>query len=190
MIVSTPRLLLREFEEADWEAVLAYQSDPRYLRYYPWTTRTAEEARAFVDTFIDWQHESPRYRYQLAITLRREERTSPGALIGNAGIRKRAPDASEAELGYELNPTHWGQGYATEAASAMLRFAFVDLDLRRVVATCVAENVASTRVLERVGMRLEGRLRDDRWFKGRWWDTLLYGVLAREWRAATAPTRR
>jgi len=189
MIVYTPRLVLREFEEGDWEAVLAYQSDPRYLRYYPWTARSAEEVRAFVAMFLAWRAASPRTRYQLAITLRAEGSAAPGALIGNVGIRKPGPDATVAELGYELDPTHWGYGYATEAAAAMLRFAFVDLALHRVSATCIAENAASARVLEKLGMVLEGRQREQQWFKGRWWDSLLYGILDREWRALQGKER-
>lgn len=183
MIVYTPRLVLREFEEGDWEAVLAYQSDPRYLRYYPWTARTAEDVRAFVAMFRGWRDESPRFRFQLAITLAPEGASASGRLIGNVGIRKPAPAASTAELGYDLNPDYWGRGYATEAAAAMLRFAFTDLTLRRVTATCIAENVASARVLTKVGMQLEGRLREHQWFRGRWWDTLLYGILRHEWHA-------
>jgi len=181
MLLYTPRLVLREFEEADWHAVAAYQSDPRYLRYYPWTTRTPADARAFVAMFIGWQREAPRYRYQLAITRRDD-----GRLIGNCGIRKAEAGASVAELGYELDPSYWHHGYATEAATAMLRFAFDDLDLHRVSAVCIAENVASTRVLERLGMRLEGRMREREYYKGRWWDVLLYAILAREWRAEHA----
>lgn len=178
MIIPTPRLVLREFTVEDWPAVLAYQSSPQYLRYYPAVRRTPRDARTFVALCIAWQRASPRSKYQLAITLRDD-----GRLIGNVGIRKPSPEATVAELGYELAPAQWGQSYATEAASAMLRFAFEHLALHRVHAHCIAENVASARVLKRIGMRFEGRLREDQWFKGRWWDTLLYGILDREWRA-------
>ena len=198
MIVCTPSLILREFEEGDWKAVYAYQSDPRYLRYYQWMTRTPEDVRAFVAMLIGWREASPRHKYQLAITLRVQEPTKSdrdvgapdsGPLIGAVGVRKPDPDATGAEMGYELVPAYWGQGYATEAASAMLRFAFVDLALHRVSGNCIAENVASARVMERVGMCLEGRLRETDWFKGRWWDSLLYGILDREWRALQAEER-
>lgn len=178
MIIETPRLRLREFVEEDWPAVLAYQTDPRYLTYYPWTQRTEKDVRAFVAQFVAWQAAEPRIKFQLAVTLR-----DGGSLIGNCGIRLPGAGVRAAETGFEIAPEHWGRGYATEAARAMAGFAFDELGLRRVWAECVPENVAVQRVLEKLGMRCVGRLRDTQWFKGRWWDTLLYSVLDREWRA-------
>jgi len=178
MILTTDRLRLREYASDDWRAVLAYQSDSRYLRYYPWTQRTAEDVQAFVQRFIDWQDEQPRTRFQFAITLR-----AGGWLIGSCGIRKETATAQQADLGYEIAPSHWGHGYATEAARAVLAFGFNDLELHRIQAFCLAENAASGRVLEKLGMQREGRLREHRWMKGHWWDTLAYGILQHEWKA-------
>lgn len=177
----TARLLLREFVEADWPAVFAYQSDSRYLRYYLWTERKEADVRHFVDRLLAWQRESPRLKYQLAITL-----PETGRLIGNCGIRMAQADAVEAELGYELAPDQWGRGYATEAAQAMIEYGFERLGVHRIWASCIAKNRASARVLEKVGMRLEGRLREKQWMKGRWWDTLLYGLLEDEWNSEAA----
>jgi RimJ/RimL family protein N-acetyltransferase len=175
--IVTARLLLREFRADDWAAVLAYQSDPRYQRYYERGERTAGDARAFVRMFIAQQEERPRRKWQLAIVLPEE-----GCLIGNCGIRTD-PARREADIGYELDPRYWGHGYATEAARALLRFGFDNLGLHRITAWCIAENTASARVLERLGMRCEGRLRENEWMQGRWWDTLAYAILDREWRA-------
>ena len=174
----TERLILREFEADDWSAVLAYQSDPRYLRYYHWTERTPGEVREFVNTFVTQQDEHPRTKFQLAVVLKLDHQ-----LIGSCGIRMASPDAYEADIGYELDPQHWGQGYATEAARAIVRFGFTELGLHRIWAHCIAENLGSVRVVEKVGMRPEGRLREKEYFKGRWWDTLLFAILDYEWRA-------
>jgi [ribosomal protein S5]-alanine N-acetyltransferase len=190
MHLATERLLLREFTGADWPAVLAYQSDARYLRYYPWNERSEQDVRAFVQHFVGWQAEQPRTRFQLAITLKglgaSPNASTPAAgkepLIGNCGVRLPGVGASEGELGYELSPAYWGHGYATEAARAMLSLAFRELGLHRVSAWCVAENAASVRVLEKLDLRLEGRLREREWIKGRWYDTLIYAVLEHEWR--------
>jgi ribosomal-protein-alanine N-acetyltransferase len=122
--------------------------------------------------------EPSRIKFQLAVTLQSSHR-----LIGNCGIRLEAPDAHEGGIGYELDPDHWGQGYATEAARAIVRFGFTELGLHRIWSWCIADNLGSARVLEKVGMRLEGRQRDKERFKGRWWDTLLYAILEDEWRA-------
>ncbi len=158
--------------------MLAYQRDPRYLRLYPWTDRTKADARAFVEMFLDQQEERPRRRFQLGITL-----SEGGEVMGSCGIRRKTENEWEADIGYDLAPEHWGRGYATEAALAMVAFGFRELGLHRVSSWCIADNVASARVLERVGLRMEGRLRENEYFKGRWWDTLLYGMLEDEWKA-------
>lgn len=181
MILTTERLVLREYEEGDWPAVLAYQSDPLYLRYYEWTERTPEAVREFVGMFLAQQQERPRVKYQIAVVLK-----ATGQLIGSCGIRMRSPDAHEADIGYELDPKHWGQGYATEAARAVVELGFERFGLHRIWSWCIADNLGSARVLEKLGMRQEGRLRENEVFKGRWWDTLLYGILEHEWRAGTA----
>ena len=176
MRLTTERLLLREFVESDWPAVLDYQSDPRYLRYYAWSTRTPEDVRAFVGMFVEQQREEPRRKFQLAIELRGE-----GHLIGNCGLRLEFAGAQVGELGYELAPTHWRHGYATEAVRAMVTFGFHELKLHRISAHCIADNTASAHVLEKLGMQREGQLRENEWMKERWWDTLLYSILDREW---------
>lgn len=176
MILTTKRLVLREFEEEDWRAVITYQSHPLYLRYNPWTHRTEQDVRAFVRRFVVQREEEPRTKFQLAITL-----APDGQLIGNAGIRIKALDDWEADIGYELDPRYWGYGYATEAAGALLAFGFQELGLHRVWAGCIAENIASARVMEKIGMRQEGHLRENEWMKDRWWDTLLYAILEDEW---------
>src|SRR5947209_440573 len=144
MELTTERLLLREFREDDWPAVLAYQSDPLYLRYYSWTSRSEEEVRDFVAVFLTQQREQPRMRFQLAIEIRSEHR-----LIGNCGIRVDRPQSRQANIGFELDSRWWGRGLATEAARAILEFGFGELGLHRVWAECVAENIGSSRVLEK-----------------------------------------
>lgn len=177
LTLTTERLLLRDFVESDWEAVLAYQQDPLYLRYNEWTSRTAEEVCQFVQMFLDHQKQIPRIKYQFAVTLK-----STGQLIGNCGVRRDSPAAHAGDMGYELDPKFWGNGYATEAARTVMHFGFSHLDLQRISAWCVADNVGSARVLEKLGMRLERRMRAHQYFKGRWWDTLSYAISYDEWR--------
>ncbi len=178
MRIETARLVLREFVEEDWRAVRAYQSDPRYLRYTDWTERGEADARAFVGMFLAQQTEVPRRKFQLALTLR-----SNGLLIGNCGIRVNDPDLGEANIGYELDPTHWGQGYATEAARAILAFGFTDLGLHRVWAECVAENTGSRRCVEKLDAPRGPFSRALADARPLWWDTLTYAILADEWAA-------
>jgi ribosomal-protein-alanine N-acetyltransferase len=176
MQLETERLILREFVEGDWTAVLAYQSDPLYLRYYHWSDRTPGNVRAFVNMFLEFQRERPRTKFQLAIVLKENKQ-----LIGNCGIRINDMELREANIGYELDSRYWGNGYATEAALAVLRFGFEDLGLHRVYATTLAVNKGSARVLEKVGMRLEAKELEKEFIKGSWHDSLTYAMLDREW---------
>lgn len=183
MELITERLILRDFTAADWPAVMAYQNEPLYLRYNAWTHRSPEDVQEFVGWFIAHQAQNPRFKFQLAVTLK-----ETGKLIGNCGVRKESADAQVASIGYEFAPDHWGRGYATEAARAVVDYGFRVLELHRIWAECVADNTGSAHVLEKLGMRLEGRLRHSKAFKGRWWDDLIYGILDSEWGSAdTSP---
>jgi RimJ/RimL family protein N-acetyltransferase len=184
MQIETERLLLRDFAEDDWRSSLAYHQDERYWQFYEAEAWDETKERARLQWFLDWQNEQPRRRFQLAIVLRDED-----SLIGNVGLRVRRSVIQggdgdwEGDIGYELDPRYWGQGYATEAASAIVAFGFEHLKLHRVWSFCIAENERSWRLMERLGMQREGRLRENEWMRSRWWDTLLYAILEDEWRA-------
>ncbi len=180
MKLETERLILRDFVPDDWKRVLEYQTDPLYLRYYEWTVadRTPESVQEFVGWFLDNEKETPRIRFQLAVTLK-----SNNLLIGNCGFRMDKANALEGDIGYELDPKYWNHGYATEAAHAMVDFGFTAFNVHRIWSWCVADNLGSAHVLEKLGMKLEGRLREKEFYKGKWWDTLMYGILADEWKA-------
>ncbi|GCE04640.1 GNAT family N-acetyltransferase [Dictyobacter aurantiacus] len=178
MILHTERLILRDFDERDWKPTLEYQSDPEFLLFNPWTHRTEMDVRSLIKMFINWSREHPRKKYQLAIVLRESNQ-----LIGNCGLRMNHAHAEVADLGYELDRRYWRHGYATEASQALLAFGFEQLQLHRIWAYCLAENIASAHVLEKVGMRYEGSQLESEWLKGRWWDTLQYAMLDREWQS-------
>jgi len=182
MRIETERLVLREFREDDWPDMLAYWNDPLYGRYNPDLPDRAGFVRDLVTMFVASQAEQPRCKWQLAIDSKPD-----GRLIGNCGIRVNDPDLDEANIGYELNPREWGKGYATEVATAIVRFGFESLQLHRIWAECVADNTGSARVLEKLGMRREAHFHEHQRFKDRWWDTLIYAMLDREWREVAPP---
>ncbi len=176
MKLETERLILRELVKDDWGRVFEYQSDPLYLRYYEWTERTPEAVQEFVSWLMERQSQQPRIKFQLAITLK-----SNNLLIGNCGIRMDHINAFQADIGYELDPNYWNHGYATEAAHAIVDFGFSRFSLHRVWSWCVADNLGSAHVLEKLGMRREGYLRENEYYRDRWWDTLMYAILVDEW---------
>ncbi len=182
MRIETDRLVLREFVPSDWPAIEAYQRDERYWRFYE-RGPDAVDRRELLDRLIAAQDEEPRRTYQLAVTMKES-----GRLIGNSGARLcrladfgASASSFEADIGYELDPSFWGRGLATEGARALVDFAFRELGVHRVWAYCLAANEPSWRLLERLGLTREGRLRENEWMQGKWWDTLLYGLLRQDW---------
>ena len=174
----TTRLHLREFQPADADALAAYWVLPIHQRFYPEAIDPAADARSLVARLITAQTAKPRHVYQLAITLH----GSPDA-IGTAGVRITRADLCEADIGYEVHPDHWGRGYASEAARAMLNFAFRDLQMHRVWAECNAANTGSSNVLRKLGMRREAHFEQSTYARGQWWDEERYAILDHEWQA-------
>jgi RimJ/RimL family protein N-acetyltransferase len=146
MRLGTPRLVLREFALDDVDRMHAWQSDSRYLDHYPWDRTWRHEAKSLVELFCRWQSEVPRWRWQWAIELQ-----NSGLLVGSAGVRRIDPGSTAADVGYELDPDYWGNGYATEAMRRVVTFGFDDLGLEDLSARVVRGNHRSVRVLERLG---------------------------------------
>jgi RimJ/RimL family protein N-acetyltransferase len=103
--------------------------------------------------------------------------SSAGSLIGSVGLRDIDPEHRQAELGFWIGRDWWGQGYAREAAGAVLRFGFETLDLNRICAHHMARNPASGRVLLALGMQREGVLRQRVRKWGKYEDVVLYAIL-------------
>ena len=175
----TARLRLRPFTSADADALFALHSNAHVLRYWdspPWTEH--ERAERFLATCRQLAEEGSGAR--LAI-----DRATDGAFVGWCGLSRWNPDYRSASLGYCLDEPAWGHGYATEAAGAVLQWAFGTLDLNRVQAEADTRNTASARVLEKLGFVREGTLREDCVVSGDVSDSWVYGLLRREWRPAS-----
>jgi RimJ/RimL family protein N-acetyltransferase len=174
--IRTERLLLREFHADDFDAVHAYGSDPEVARYMEWGPNTPDDTRAFLDRAMTSLSAWPRFDFGLVI-----EHLAEGMPIGSIDLRLRDAANRTAEIGYCLNSDYWRQGIVHEASRALLDVAFKTLGLHRVIATCDVRNTGSYGVMEKLGLRREGLLRQDRQIKGAWRDTYLYAVLAQEW---------
>jgi RimJ/RimL family protein N-acetyltransferase len=176
---TTQRLSLRPAEQRDAGPTFAIRSRPEVAQ---WITTQVSDPAAWESGFGD----------RLANTLVIEK---DGVVIGDLMLDVQDPwSQSEvrdqaartmAEIGYLLDPAHAGRGYATEAVEEVLRICFEELGLRRVIAQCFADNVASWRLMERVGMRREQHTKQDSLHRsGEWLDGMMYALLADEWRAA------
>ena len=177
--VRTERLTIRPAGVDDAEATWRIRSIPEVSH---WLTREAYDRERYARNFADPE--------RLAKTLVVEQ---DGVVVGDlmltvedgwaqAEVADRARGV-QAELGWVIDPAHAGQGFATEAARALLRICFEDLGLRRVTAQCFADNVASWRLMEKLGMRRESHsVRESLHRRGEWLDGFAYAILAEEWR--------
>jgi RimJ/RimL family protein N-acetyltransferase len=176
--IDTDRLVLRPFDLRDAARVQSLVSDRAIadttLRIpHPYEDGMAEE-------WIGGHHEkfSNGTAAVFAVTVKPD-----GVFVGAIGLDVNAPD-QKAELGYWIGVPYWNRGYATEAARAVLRYAFENLHLNRVFANHFTRNPASGRVLQNVGMRREGCQRQHVWKWDRFEDLENYGILRGDWAAA------
>jgi len=171
----TGRLRLRPFGEADADGLFVMHSDAAVMRYWdapPWGERARSER--FLHGCRQMAEEGTGAR--LAV-----DRASDGAFIGWCSLNRWNPEYRSASLGYCYSDAAWGHGYATEAGRALLGWAFDTLDLNRVQAETDTRNLASARVLEKLGFVREGTLREDCVVNGEVSDSWVYGLLRRDW---------
>ena len=180
----TLRLLLRECLPTDADALRAFDTNPTIWQFRGGALPGPEQSAKRLARKLSAAGEQPRTRFPLLVFL-----GDDGPLIGTATLRITHLQNAGAELSGALDPAFWGQGLATEAGEALLRWTFHDLGLHRVWATCNPENVGSWRVMEKLGMRREGHLRACERVGDSWRDQFLYAVLAEEWKPATPRAR-
>jgi [ribosomal protein S5]-alanine N-acetyltransferase len=167
----TERLRLREFFGKDHEAVHRYASDPEVTRYVDWGPNDLKATEVFLFEARRSAATYPRSRFVLAIVRR-----DLNELIGSVELLLTGEQGDQGTLGYVLARRSWGNGYATEAATALLRYGFDELGLRTISATCDPDNTASAAVLAKIGMRQEGYLPHQVYTRDRWRDRLLFAA--------------
>ena len=178
-VLETERLRLRPFTLDDEAAVFALASDPEVARFVRFEAhRTLAETRAFLELVL--QHYARGKPFAWAVVRREDER-----LIGSCGFVSESDERKSAEIGYWLGKPYWGQGYAVEAARALVRFGFEQMGLERVEAKCFVGNRAGQRVIEKLGMKFEGTDRSEM-IKGEYPELRLCGISRDEWRRLPA----
>lgn len=178
--LETPRLRLRRFVPGDAPALYAgCTSQPQCFAYLPWEPDISlEQTRRRIASWCGRYTEPDGFQWAI------EERSS-GALAGYVNLHGVEPQNRAAETTYFLAPEAWGKGYMTEALEAVLAFAFDRAGFRRISADHFVGNDASGRVLERCGMRREGVARERYEKHGRTYDSVLFAILQRDWKART-----
>lgn len=175
----TDRLVLRGFRPDDLEPLLGFHSLPDNVLYVPFAARSRASMIAALDSKLAGTTlRATGDHLDVAVELQ------GGALVGDLVVMMHEPQHESVELGWIFDPAHGGLGYATEAVAALVDLVFDALGARRAVARVDARNLASRRLCERLGMRLEAHLVENEWFKGEWSSEVDYALLAREWREA------
>jgi RimJ/RimL family protein N-acetyltransferase len=183
----TARLTLRPFEARDLDAFHAYASLPEVVRYMYWEPldrRAAETKLAIYRGRTRLRDEGD----ALTLAIELAEPAAP-QVIGEVMLVWRSRVHRQGELGFACHPAYHGHGYVAEAANAMLDVAFDHLNLHRVYGRCDPRNVASNRLMTRLGMRREAHLVESEWVKGEWVDEHVYALLRHEARPTTGVVR-
>lgn len=182
----TKRLILRYFVENDVDAVHAYASDPDNTRFMLFGPNTVKDTREYIQYAMEEAAKHPQGTYEFAVILK-----ETGQLIGACGISSPGLSSQDnfadgtAEIGWVMNRAYWQRGYGAEMGRFLLTFGFTELKCHRIIARCDAENMASYRLMEKIGMRREGLLiegrRSNRTLGHVRRDELAYAILADEW---------
>lgn len=180
MQLQTKRLKLQEVSSADLDAIHELHSLPKIDQYntlgIPASINTTE---VLLNGWLEQQKAVPRMSYIFCISS-----TDSNQFVGLMALSLGKLNFRIAEVWYKIHPSCWRQGYTTEALIALLKFGFSELGLHRIEAGCAVENIASIKVLEKVGMTREGRKRKVLPIRGEWVDNHFYAILETEFNAA------
>jgi RimJ/RimL family protein N-acetyltransferase len=183
--ILTARLLIRPVAATDLPALFLQHSDAAVTRYVPhirW--QTMDDAERWYAKALTRRAEGS--AIQCVVTKRAPGEVA-GDVIGAVVLFNFQDDSGLAEIGYQLGRPYWGAGFAAEALTAFIDFAFTGAGLRRLEAAVDSRNVASNHVVERLGFTREGVLRE-RWLaSGELQDINMFGLLKREWRLPVSP---
>ena len=170
--IHTERLTIRAFSKTDAQDLYEYLSDPLIYRYEPGEPIHQEQAQNYARDMANKDH-------FWAVELKSEKK-----VIGQLYFSQQEPEHLRTwEFGYRISPKYQKQGYGSEAAQALIDYGFQELHIHRVVAYCHPDNVASWKLLEKIGFRREGLLRKNVYFRKDeagnplWWDSYAYARL-------------
>lgn len=172
------RLEIRELQTSDANDVFAIYGDERATEHLSFDPRTQEEVAQIVARSMAFATAEPRQEYALAVIERKG-----GRLIGFGRLALDPHQTGGATMGFALRPDAWGAGYGTETVRLLLDVGFDELGLHRVWGARSPINGASARTMEAAGMVEEGRIREHIKKRGQWRDSIVHGIIDREWSA-------
>lgn len=185
VIIHSERLLIRDHIESDLSPMHAWVSDQEVMKYLNWKTSSLTETKNYLDDAINENCRANRKKYFFAVVLK-----DSGEVIGDVGftVISRGGNGGVADSGFFLLKEYWGAGYATEAFNLLIKFAFTQACIHKVIAGCDAENEASKRVMIKCGLSKEGEFKQHLCHRDKWCDRLKYGLLKEDWIATKHAT--
>jgi len=172
--LETERLILRKLRLEDAKDVFEYASDPEVAKYVTWETHKSIEDSI---NLIKFTHERYEKKEGIIWGIVYKENNK---VIGTCDILP-VTKHFRSEIAYALARNYWGKGLMTEAVKEVIRFGFERMNLNRIQAMCIPENIGSYRVMEKVGMKYEGLIREYLYIKGKFQDLKLYSILRIEY---------
>jgi RimJ/RimL family protein N-acetyltransferase len=177
--ITTERLILRRYTQADIQDVVAFAAHPSVASATPDFEATESGVKAYIDLQNSYQPFEKGKCFDLAIELKEKSK-----VIGLLSLV--CNDDKQGEIGYALGVEYRGRGLATESTAALMEYGFTTLGLHRIQAETDSSNPRSWQLMQRVGMKREGRLREAKFSDDKWFDKLIYGILGEEWQAMRA----
>ncbi len=178
-MIQGERVRLRAVEREDLPRFVAWFNDPEVRRGL---TSHLPMSQADEEKWYEGQLRQPPAERALAIDVLDGEQWVHAGSCGFLGINWKD---RRGEVGISIgDKRYWGKGYGTEVMRLLLQHGFETLNLNRIYLRVFAYNEGAIKVYRRVGFQEEGRLREDHYFEGRYWDTLIMGILRRDWQAA------
>lgn len=171
----TERLVLRSFLIDDAEALYKYRSDAKTNQYQGWVPKTLDDAHTFLSKVALKINEYDTW-FQFAIIL-----NETGELIGDIGIHFLDEENFQAEIGCTLAKSQHGKGLANEALTIAINYLFKELNKHRISCSIDPDNLASIKMVERLGFRKEAHFKQSILIDGEWYDDVVYVILKDEW---------
>ncbi|WP_299138432.1 GNAT family N-acetyltransferase [uncultured Vibrio sp.] len=172
--LETDRLVLRDMTLEDQSAFVAMSQDTKYQRFYDETDCEPSKYQQLTQLFVEQAEGDPRRSYQLAVESKESRK-----FIGTVCLRLEGNQ--QASMGCAFSRQTQGKGFPIEAAKALAEFGFSELGVHRIYAETIGDNLAAIRLCKSLGMRQEACFKEHRFFKNKWWDTVVFAILSTEW---------
>lgn len=170
-VINNEKFQMREITVNDIDDMFCYYSNPEMMKYTSTEVHNSKD-----ETFARITKLSNSYKNNKGIAWAIEDKVSK-RVIGDIGIYNITSDGKKAGIGFNIAQSHWNKGYGTMALTIAFNYAIKEMHINRVEATCIIDNIASARIMEKAGMHFEGILRQYSSKNGKYHDVKMYSII-------------